>query len=77
MSLRQLSLRQSLAVWTLVPMIVFSGIVLLLSFGWASRNILTARDHNVSLVREKADAVDRWLDRGEAARSRRASSFSS
>ncbi|MFL7808800.1 MAG: ATP-binding protein [Anaerolineae bacterium] len=65
MSLKQLSLRQSLAMWTLVPMIAFSSLVLLLSFGWAWRNIQeVAREHNVSLAQVKAAAVEAWLEEG-------------
>jgi len=64
-SLKRLSLRQSLAMWTLVPMIAFSALVLLLSFGWAWRNIQeVAREHNVSLARVKAAAVETWLEEG-------------
>jgi two-component system sensor histidine kinase DegS len=49
--LRHLSLRQSLAFWTLVPMVTFSVIVLLLSFGWAWRNVQEVADeHNASLA---------------------------
>lgn len=65
MSLKELSLRQSLAVWTLVPMIAFSVLVLLFSFGWAWRNVQeVAREHNVSLARVKAAAVETWLQEG-------------
>jgi signal transduction histidine kinase len=64
-SLKQLSLRQSLAVWTLVPMIAFSVLVLLFSFGWAWRNVQeVAREHNVSLAQVKAAAVEAWLEEG-------------
>jgi signal transduction histidine kinase len=64
-SLKQLSLRHSLAIWTLVPMIAFSVLVLLLSFGWAWRNVQeVAREHNMSLAKVKAAAVEAWLEEG-------------
>ena len=51
MPLKSLSLRQSLALWTLVPMGTFSVIVLVLSFGWAWRNVEeVAGEHNAVLA---------------------------
>ncbi len=64
MSLRQLTLRQSLAFWTLVPMVTFGVIVLLLSFGWAWRNIQeVARDHDQSLAQVSAAAFAERIGR--------------
>lgn len=49
--LSRLSLRQSLAFWTLVPMTAFSLIVVMLSFGWAWRNVqIVASERNASLA---------------------------
>ncbi|MBN1641011.1 MAG: sensor histidine kinase [Anaerolineae bacterium] len=66
MSLRQLTLRQSLAFWTMVPMVTFGAIVLLLSFGWAWRNIQeVARDHDQSLAQALAVALGERATRGD------------
>jgi hypothetical protein len=49
---KRLSLRQSLALWTLVPMVAFSLIVLALSSAWAWREVLdVASNHNADLAR--------------------------
>ena len=56
--LKRLSLRQSLALWTLVPMVTFSVIVFLLSFGWAWRNVQEVTDeHSASLAYVTAAAL--------------------
>jgi signal transduction histidine kinase len=63
--LRRLSLRQSLALWTLVPMMTFSLIVVLLSFGWAWRNVeAVASERNVGLAYVAAMAVGERLSAG-------------
>lgn len=50
--MKRLSLRQSLALWTLVPMVAFSLIVLALSSAWAWREVLdVASNHNADLAR--------------------------
>ena len=57
-SLSRLSLRQSLAFWTLVPMTAFSLIVVLLAFGWAWRNVqIVAAERNASLAYVTALAI--------------------
>lgn len=49
--LSRLSLRQSLALWTLVPMITFSLLVLVLSAAWAWRDVLgIAEERNTDLA---------------------------
>jgi signal transduction histidine kinase len=54
----RLTLRQSLALWTLVPMMVFSAFVLTLSFAWAWRNVLSvAGERNAYLARAIANTL--------------------
>ncbi len=49
--MKRLSLRQSLALWTLIPMVTFSLIVLALSSAWAWRDVRgVAEERNASLV---------------------------
>jgi two-component system sensor histidine kinase UhpB len=58
MPLKRLSLHQSLALWTLVPMGTFSIIVLVLSFGWAWRNMEeVASEHNAMVAYAAAAAL--------------------
>jgi signal transduction histidine kinase len=53
-----LSLRQSLALWTLVPMAAFSLIVLILSFAWAWRDVFDiASQRDANLVWMAASAL--------------------
>jgi signal transduction histidine kinase len=63
--LGRLSLRQSLALWTLVPMITFGSIVVLLSFGWAWRNAQeVASEHNIGLAYAVAISLGERLASG-------------
>jgi len=50
------SLRQLLALWTLVPMVSFGLIVLALAFAWGWRSVVqVAIDHNDALARVAAE----------------------
>ena len=56
--MKRLTLRQSLALWTLVPMVIFCLIVLALSSAWAWREVLSvASKHNANLVRVTAKTL--------------------